>query len=134
MKIWIKSGSQTFDVCKGVVSDEFTEDLRINGMEMVQECQFLRAVVSKSYARGNTRTRVSFRMTKEHADMQTCEAFLLERHSEIPKTGDLLFSAESATGSGRTRTLSDAALFSHDRTQIGVTSIHSFEFVGGDFS
>lgn len=133
MKILIQTGSQSFDLCKGADQSENVEHFAINGRELVQEPEgFLRATKTKTFARGNTKTRVRFTITKEHADFRTCEEYILDHHATIPKTGSVKFIAE---GSGQTeRTLSDASLVSHDRDHIGVTSIHTYEFTGGDFS
>ena len=132
MKISIGTGSQAFDLCAGNAKGEYSEAFALNGAEVVQEAQFLRAVTSKAFPRGNTRTTASFTITKEHADARTCEAYILDHHAAIPKTGDVLFIAE---GSGSTtRKLSDAAFVSHSARQIGVTSIHVYQFTGGDFS
>jgi hypothetical protein len=110
---------------------EDTGNLRIGGKELVQSAQFLRASKGKSFARGNTSTDVSFQITREHATAQACEEFILEHHSSIPKTGNILFIAEGVTQ--RRYKLSDACFedVSHDQT--GVSSIHTYRFSGGDF-
>lgn len=132
MRIMIQTSSGEFDLCKGIAEDEHTQDLRINGKELLQVAQFLRATRGKAFPRGNTTTTVTFTVTREHADGRTCEEFIMAHHAAIPKAGDVLFIAE---GSGQSRyKLSDAGLDSHEPVQIGVASIHRYVFIGGDFT
>ena len=134
MKIYLLNASTKFFLCNGNDSGEHPEDFVLDGQEAVQVEGFLRAARSQAFARGNTATSVSFRVTKEHADAQAAEEYIATHHGAIPKTGALTFVAESAGGGGANRTLGDAALKATRRSYIGCTSIFQFEFVGGDYT
>jgi hypothetical protein len=132
MRIVVKSAADEFVLCGGMDASEFTEDLQIDQQEQVEPGYFLRAKKCKQFARGNTETSISFVITRQHADIRTCEEYILAHAASVPKTGDVQFIAEGANGNS-TKKLSDAQFKGCSHKQIGCASIHTYRFIGGDF-
>jgi hypothetical protein len=126
------TGASEYVICGGLQDGEFTEGLELPSEEDVQVGKFIRATTAVAYPRGNTVTQVSFTVTKEHADFVTAEAYLLERHAGLPKTGDVMFLAEGA--GQRSYKLSDGVLQRTHPLQVGVTTIIRYTFIGGSFT
>jgi hypothetical protein len=140
MRVIIQNGAAEFVLCKGIADDENVEGWRESSRELVQIAAYLRAVVAEAFPRGNTQTSLSFAITREHADAKICEDYMASSHRSVPKTGKLIFITEGeliggggVAGQSRWE-LTKAALEGHDRFQIGVTSIHTYSFLGGDFT
>ena len=133
MKIAIQqSATKGFDLISGLSGSEFEEQFKINGQPLAQVREYLRGAKARPIRRGNVKTNISWTATKEHASLHAAEEFLLEHHASIPTTGSLVCTAE---GSGQAAyTLSDAVLQTHTGERIGVTTIHEYVFVGGDFA
>lgn len=130
--LYRQSNNRDFVLVAGVAETALMEDLKINHQRVVQVGEFLRALTAQPFARGNRKTTMSWSITREHADFRAAEQFLLSHSAEIPASGTLMLIAE---GSGqKTYKLSNAELQTHESKRIGVTTLHTYTFIGGDFS
>jgi hypothetical protein len=62
-------------------------DVRLNGKQLVQDAQFLRAVAAQPMARGNQVNRLQFSVTRQHASVAEASAFAVTAFSSIPASG-----------------------------------------------
>jgi len=123
----------TFVVCEGNNKGEYPEAFAVDGEEIVQVAQYLRATASVPIARGNTLLTVSFKITREHADARSAAEYALVHHASIPKLGDVVFQCE--TPGVRKYKLTSGVLKSHKcDPMIGCTTIHSYVIQGGGFT
>lgn len=70
------------------LSDEFAADgyqsgLSLNGRQIVQEAQFLRAAQSQFFARGNRSVSLSFSVTRVFSSVSAAEQFFLGHYATI---------------------------------------------------
>jgi hypothetical protein len=59
----------------------------LNGRQVVQEAQFLRAVAGELLARGNLVNELRFTVTRQHASVAEAASFLLGAFSSLPTEG-----------------------------------------------
>jgi hypothetical protein len=62
-------------------------DARLNGRQLVQDAQFLRAVAAQPLARGNAVNELQFTVTQQHATVAAAAAFTLTAFSLMPTSG-----------------------------------------------
>lgn len=62
-------------------------DVRLNGRQMVQDAQFLRALAAQPLARGNQVNQLRFTVTRQHASVAEASAYLLTAFSSLPMSG-----------------------------------------------
>jgi hypothetical protein len=62
-------------------------DVRLNGKQMVQDAQFLRAVAAQPLARGNRVNVLRFTVTRQHASVAEAGAYVLTAFSLLPADG-----------------------------------------------
>ncbi|MCE0484360.1 MAG: hypothetical protein LV479_09005 [Methylacidiphilales bacterium] len=62
-------------------------DVRLNGRQMVQDAEFLRAVAAQPLARGNLVNLLQFTVTRQHASVAAAAAFLLTAFGSLPTSG-----------------------------------------------
>lgn len=106
--------------------------LRVDGGPVIQDAQFLRAAQAKAYDRGNRRTTISFELSREHADVEASEVFMLDHFASLPTgTGLLLLIAEASTGREQDFFLADTVLRIVGSVQVGASTDHTYEFSGG---
>jgi hypothetical protein len=64
-------------------------DVRLNGRQIVQDAQFLRAVAAQPLARGNLVNQVRFTVTRQHASVAEAGAYVLTAFSSLPANGSV---------------------------------------------
>jgi hypothetical protein len=62
-------------------------DVRLNGRQLVQDAQFLRAVSAQPMARGNAVNELQFTVTQQHGSVAVAAAFALTAFSLLPASG-----------------------------------------------
>ena len=62
-------------------------DVVINGQQVVQDAQFLRAVAAQPLARGNAVNGLQFSVTRQHASVADAAAYVLTAFSSLPPSG-----------------------------------------------
>jgi hypothetical protein len=128
------TASQTV-LCEGAAGNQFPERLSISHQEAVDIKQPIRATKAKTYGRGNTQMRVSWLITREHANHAAALAFAFRHHGTLPKTGTVWFIAETNEGERTEYKLEDACLASTVLDPIiGCSTVHRYEISGGDIS
>ena len=60
----------------------------LNGRQVVQDAQFLRAVSAQPLARGNAVNLLQFSVTRQHASVAAASAFVLTAFSSLPRERD----------------------------------------------
>ena len=64
--------------------------VRLNGRQVVQDAQFLRAVAAQPLARGNRVNQLRFTVTRQHASVAEAAAYALTAFSSLPGDGTAL--------------------------------------------
>src|SRR5271155_5191236 len=59
----------------------------LNGRQMVQDAQFLRAVSALPLARGNAVNVLQFTVTRQHTSVAEAAAYMLTTFSSLPTSG-----------------------------------------------
>ena len=62
-------------------------DVQFNGEQIVQDAQFLRALVSQPMARGNAVNTVRFSVTRQYASVAAAAAAVLTSFTSLPTSG-----------------------------------------------
>ena len=62
-------------------------DVLINGMQVVQDAQFLRAVAAQPLARGNAVNVLQFSVTRQHGSVADAAAYVLTAFGAFPPSG-----------------------------------------------
>jgi len=62
-------------------------DIKLNGRQIVQDAQFLRALAAQPLARGNQVNVLRFTVTRQHASVAEASASLLTAFSSLPTSG-----------------------------------------------
>ena len=62
-------------------------EVRLNGKQLVQDAQFLRAVAAQPMARGNLVNRLQFSVTRQHASVAEASAFAVTAFGSLPMSG-----------------------------------------------
>jgi len=62
-------------------------DVRLNGKQVVQDAQFLRAVAAQPLARGNQVNQLRFTVTRQHPSVAAASAFVVTAFSSLPASG-----------------------------------------------
>jgi len=65
-------------------------DVRLNGRQVVQDAQFLRAVAAQPLARGNQMNQLRFTVTRQHASVAEAAAWTLTAFSSLPAEGTVV--------------------------------------------
>lgn len=101
--------------------EEGSRGLRIDGRQLVQQGQFLRATNGRPFARGNRVRTVSFSVHREFDNYRDAETFLLEHAASALTNGTLVMIARADTGAQTRRYLSNAVVEVANGDQIGVS-------------
>ena len=120
-----------FILCGGVSANEHQEDISFSDRQLVQVCEYLRGTAAAPIDRGNSLITYTFTVTREHANLLVAEEYILIHSRDIPRTGDVVFEAESMTGATKQLTLTDGVRAQHQARQIGVSTIHTYTLQGG---
>src|ERR1700722_13061932 len=62
-------------------------DVLLNGRQVVQDAQFLRAVAAQPLARGNEVNVLTFTVTRQHVSVAEAAAYVLTAFSSLPGSG-----------------------------------------------
>jgi hypothetical protein len=62
-------------------------DVLLNGKQIVQDAQFLRALGAQPLARGNAVNQLQFSVTRQHVSVAEASAYLLTVFSSLPGSG-----------------------------------------------
>ena len=62
-------------------------DVQLNGRQIVQDAQFLRALAAQPLARGNAVNQLRFTVTRQHASVAEAAAYVLTAFSSLPQSG-----------------------------------------------
>jgi hypothetical protein len=62
-------------------------DVQLNGKQVVQDAQFLRAVAAQPLARGNGVNLLQFTVTRQHVSVAEAAAYALTAFSSLPQSG-----------------------------------------------
>ena len=87
MRISINNTWLTNDGVSDLKSWSDAHDARLNGRQVVQDAQFLRAVSAQPLARGNAVNELQFSVTQQHASVAAAAAFALTAFSTLPAGG-----------------------------------------------
>jgi hypothetical protein len=120
-------------ICEGDEKSEYPDSFSSSLQRNVQIKETLRGTNAQPIGRGNALRRISFRVTREHADHRTALEWAVAHEAEIPENGDVKFVLQ-ADG--------ESVYWFHDcqveATQldpiIGSTTVHSYSLVGGAFN
>ena len=62
-------------------------DVLLNGKQLVQDAQFLRAVAAQPLARGNQINQLRFTVTRQHSSVAEASAYVATLFSALPSSG-----------------------------------------------
>ncbi len=62
-------------------------EVQLNGRQIVQDAQFLRALAAQPLARGNRVNQLRFTVTRQHASVAEASAYVLTAFSSLPAGG-----------------------------------------------
>ena len=62
-------------------------DVQLNGRQIVQDAQFLRALAAQPLARGNLVNQLRFTVTRQHVSVAEAAAYVLTAFSSLPGSG-----------------------------------------------
>ena len=87
MRISLNSVWLTNDGATDLQSWTDAHDVLINGVQVVQDAQFLRAVAAMPLARGNAVNVLQFSVTRQHASVADAAAYVLTAFGAFPSSG-----------------------------------------------
>ena len=87
MRISLNSIWLTNDGMSDLQSWTDAHDVRLNGRQIVQDAQFLRAVAAEPLARGNAVNLLQFTVTRQHVSVAEAAAYVLTAFSSLPGSG-----------------------------------------------
>ena len=87
MRISINNVWLTNDGMTDLQSWTDAHDVLINGQQVVQDAQFLRAVAAMPLARGNAVNVLQFSVTRQHATVADAAAYVLTAFGAFPPSG-----------------------------------------------
>lgn len=102
--------------------------LTLGGQRVVQVEALPGATTVTLFPRGNRAVTVSFSITRQHADVPTASAFIIELPDQLKDTALLRLLATGAQGARVERFLPGACLESYEGRQTGCTTFHRFTF------
>jgi hypothetical protein len=87
MRISLNNVWLTNDGMSDLQSWTDAHDVLLNGMQIVQDAQFLRAVSAQPLARGNAVNQLQFTVTRQHVSVAEAAAYLLTTFGSLPTSG-----------------------------------------------
>src|ERR1700749_4247674 len=87
MRISINNIWLTNDGATDLQSWTDAHDVLLNGRQVVQDAQFLRAVSAQPLARGNAVNLLQFSVTRQHPSVAEAAAYVLTAFSTFPSSG-----------------------------------------------
>jgi len=90
MRISLNSIWLTNDGASDLQSWTDAHNVLLNGKQLVQDAQFLRAVAAQPLARGNAVNLLQFTVTRQHVSVADAAAYVLTAFSSLPGSGTAL--------------------------------------------
>jgi hypothetical protein len=87
MRISLNSIWLTNDGMSDLQSWTDAHDVELNGVQIVQDAQFLRAQAAQPLARGNEVNQLRFTVTRQHVSVAEAAAYVLTTFSSLPGSG-----------------------------------------------
>jgi hypothetical protein len=87
MRISLNNTWLTNDAVSDLRAWSDAHEVRLNGRQLVQDAQFLRAVSAEPLARGNAVNELQFSVTQQHASVAAAAGFALSAFSLLPASG-----------------------------------------------
>jgi hypothetical protein len=87
MRISLNNVWLTNDGATDLQSWTDAHDVQLNGKQVVQDAQFLRAVSAQPLARGNLVNLLQFTVTRQHVSVAEAAAYVLTAFSSLPGSG-----------------------------------------------
>ena len=87
MRISLNNVWLTNDGMSDLQSWTDAHDVRLNGKQIVQDAQFLRALAAQPLARGNQVNLLQFTVTRQHVSVAEAAAYVLTAFSSLPGSG-----------------------------------------------
>lgn len=106
-------------------------DVRLNGRQIVQDAQFLRAVAAQPLARGNQINQLRFTVTRQHASVAEASAYALTAFSSLPGGGSVTMICGAAGETPLTCTFSAVLEEMPESTFHGTRTDTTFVLRGG---
>lgn len=104
----------------------------LSAEESVDIAKPLRATYAKPFHRLNTVTRLSFSVSRVHADAITAQNFLVLHHASMPKTGTVTIVIEDPSGTTQNVYIANCVnLSSRGKIQGACTTVNEYQIVGG---
>ena len=111
---------------------ELPSNFRINGEQIEQPGQFLRAEAIKMFGRKNLKTNLSFDVKRLHDSIAIAQAFVLTHYSTLPRGEKLLDITYTSTDSSEThKYFADCTLSSVEGHHVGSTSFFTYKLAAG---
>ncbi len=120
-----------YDLCDGTLAGGFAAgNLRLRFTRGIEVVQGMGDVTPTLFDRGTRRLDLSFTIQRVHASIKASELFIGNHQNEVPRTGAIkLTSSSSGTIFILNGFLTDIQLVQ----EIGATTSHSYQIVGGVF-
>ena len=87
MRISLNSVWLTNDGATDLQSWTDAHNVELNGKQIVQDAQFLRAVAAEPLARGNAVNQLQFTVTRQHVSVADAATYVLTAFSSLPGSG-----------------------------------------------
>jgi hypothetical protein len=87
MRISLNNVWLTNDGVSDLQSWTDAHDVQLNGRQIVQDAQFLRALAAQPLARGNLVNQLRFTVTRQHVSVAEAAAYVLTAFSSLPGSG-----------------------------------------------
>jgi hypothetical protein len=87
MRISLNNVWLTNDGATDLRTSTDAHDVRLNGKQLVQDAQFLRAVAAQPLARGNQVNQLRFTVTRQHVSVAEAAAYAVTAFSALPGSG-----------------------------------------------
>ena len=87
MRISLNNVWLTNDGVSDLQSWTDAHDVQLNGRQIVQDAQFLRALAAQPLARGNAVNVLQFSVTRQHVSVAEAAAYVLTAFSSFPSSG-----------------------------------------------
>jgi hypothetical protein len=87
MRISLNTVWLTNDGTSDLQSWTDAHDVQLNGRQIVQDAQFLRALAAQPLARGNAVNLLQFTVTRQHVSVAEAAAYMLTAFSSLPQSG-----------------------------------------------
>jgi hypothetical protein len=130
MRVILEYDNQTKFELAGRDKDTVS-DFVIQGTRLGEVAEFLRAESALPLDRKNRRLAISFRVTREHADVNAAEKYILEHEGRIKHgAGKVYFVSGGGNLPGFILTITNVLLEACESTYLGVSTFHSYRMQG----